>query len=209
MRNLILKMSMSLDGFVGSPRGELAWVFRGTDPQAIAWTVDAISQVGVHIMGSRTFRDMAAYWPTSTEVFAPPMNQIPKVVFSSSGLPAIGSTTRALEDARAQAPRPLDDAGSARDSWASARVAGGDLTDEINRLKQEPGKDIMAHGGASFAQSLIERGLVDEYRLLVHPVVLGRGLPIFSKLAKPAELQLVEAKAFPGGAVAHIYRPRG
>jgi dihydrofolate reductase len=211
MRKLILKMSMSLDGFVGSPKGELAWLFRGMDPEAIAWTVDAISQVGVHIMGSRTFRDMAAYWPTSTEPFAPPMNQIPKVVFSRSGLPGAnsGSTTRALEDARAQAPRPLHDGGAALDSWAAARVASGDLTEEINRLKQEPGKDIMAHGGASFAQSLIECGLVDEYRLLVHPVVLGRGLAIFSKLAKPVDLQLIDAKTFPGGAVAHIYRPRG
>lgn len=207
MRKLILKMSMSVDGFVGGAKGEMTWLFRTRDPEAMAWTVDAISQVGAHIMGSRTFRDMAAYWPTSTEAFARPMNEIPKVVFSRSGLS--GATTRALEDARAQAPRPLDDAGSARDSWASARVATGDLADEINRLKQEPGKDIMAHGGASFAQSLIERGLVDEYRLLAHPVVLGRGLPIFSNLAKPVDLQLVEAKIFPGGTIAHIYRPRG
>ncbi len=212
MRKVILKMSMSLDGFVGGPNGEIDWLFRSTDAEGTAWTVDAISQMSVHIMGSRTFRDMAAYWPTSTEPFAPPMNQIPKVVFSRRGLPAAEggakSTTRALVDARAQAPTPLDDAGAARESWATARVASGDLAEEITRLKQEPGKDIMAHGGASFAQSLVERGLVDEYRLIVHPVVLGRGLPLFSKLAAPQDLQLIELKTFPSGAAAHIYRPR-
>lgn len=210
-RKLILKMSMSLDGFVGGPDGELKWLFRTTDPEAIAWTVDAISQVGVHIMGSRTFRDMAAYWPTSTEPYAPPMNQIPKIVFSKRGLPAGGdaeSTTRALVDARAQAPRPRDDAAAALETWTSARVARGDLSDEIARLKQEPGGDILAHGGASFAQSLVAEGLCDEFRLLIHPVVLGRGLPLFSRLAKPLDLQLTDAKTFPGGAVAHVYRPR-
>jgi dihydrofolate reductase len=110
--------------------------------------------------------------------------------------------------ARAPAPRPRDDGGAALESWTAARVASGDLADEIARLKQEPGKDILAHGGASFAASLIAHGLVDEFRLLTHPVVLGRGLPIFSKLAKPLSLQLVEVKPFPGGSVAHIYRPR-
>src|ERR1700760_4361738 len=117
MRKLVLKMSMSLDGFVGGPDGELKWLFRNTDAEAMAWTVDTISQVGVHIMGSRTFRDMAAYWPTSTEPFAPPMNQIPKVVFLRRGLSGAAagsseSTTRALADAQAQAPRPRDDAGA-------------------------------------------------------------------------------------------------
>jgi dihydrofolate reductase len=211
MRKLILKMSMSVDGFVGGPNGELEWLFRNSDPEGMAWTVETIWQAGVHIMGSRTFRDMAAYWPTSAEPFAAPMNQIPKVVFSRRGLSATGnaaSTTRALADARAQAPRPRDNADAAIESWTAARVAGGDLADEIARLKQEPGKDILAHGGAGFAQSLIEGGLVDEFRLAIHPVALGRGLPIFSRLAKPLDLELVEAKTFSRGAVAHIYRKR-
>ena len=82
------------------------------------------------------------------------------------------------------------------------------MAEEIGRLKREPGKDILAHGGATFAQSLVRLGLVDEYRLLVHPTALGRGLPLFSTVAAPIDLTLVEAKAFPRGAVAHVYRPR-
>jgi dihydrofolate reductase len=81
MRELILKMSISVDGFVADPDGGLKWVF-DSDPEAAAWTVETVWNASLHIMGSRTFRDMAAYWPTSTEVFAPPMNQIPKAVFS-------------------------------------------------------------------------------------------------------------------------------
>ena len=80
----ILKMSISIDGFVAETDGGLKWVF-GTDHEAKPWTVETVWNASLHIMGSRTFRDMAAYWPASTEVFAPPMNQIPKAVFSRRG----------------------------------------------------------------------------------------------------------------------------
>jgi len=209
MRELILKMSISLDGFVGGPEGEAGWVF-GADEEAVAWTVETIWNASLHIMGSRTFHDMVAFWPTSTLVFAPPMNQIPKAVFSKQGPLVLkaGATTRTLKDARAHA----GDATSAElqpgaDSWAQAYVAGGDLTDEINRLKARDGKPIIAHGGASFAHSLIARNLVDEYALLVHPIALGKGLPIFSDLPAPRPLKRVSSKAFSGGCVAQIYRP--
>jgi dihydrofolate reductase len=89
----------------------------------------------------------------------------------------------ALEDAsRNQEPRGGRSASavsSVVEEWARSRVARGELAEEVARLKRESGKDILAHGGASFAQSLAQSGLVDEYRLLVHPVVLGRGLPLF------------------------------
>ncbi len=211
MRRLILKMSMSVDGFVGGPRGELDWLFRSMDDEAAAWTVGIIREAGLHIMGSRTFRDMAAYWPSSSEPFAPPMNEIPKVVFTSHDRPRAGDTegtTRGLADARAQAPQARGGP-PATESWATARVAAGDLSEEIVRLKEEPGKAILAHGGASFARSLVASGLVDEYQLLVHPVVLGRGLPLFSHLIQPLDLVLVETRPFARGAVAHVYRPRG
>jgi dihydrofolate reductase len=86
-------------------------------------------------------------------------------------------------------------------------IASGDLKEEIIRLKQQPGKDILAHGGASFARSLASLGLVDEYKLLVHPVALGKGLPLFSALPKPLDLKLVSSTPFKGGAIAHIYQP--
>ena len=207
MRQLILKMSMSVDGFVGGPNGEIDWIFKAYDTTVIDWEVAILWQASAHLMGSRTFRDMAAYWPTSTEPYAPPMNEIPKVIFSRTGAIGQGTTTRALEDAirvrtaaEAQAPSNLS-------SWTSPTIATGDLAEEIARLKQQDGKPLLAHGGAGFAQSLVKEGLVDEYCLLVHPVALGRGLPIFSGLAKPTDLKLVSATTFATGAVAHVYRP--
>ncbi len=203
MRKLILKMSMSLDGFVAGPNGEIDWLFRTSSDDGKAWTVETLSRAGLHAMGSRTFRDMAAYWPTSREPFAAPMNEIPKVVFTRHGL-RDGATTRGLEDARALgAPRG---AAEGLESWRAPRVASGELVEEIARLKRQPGKDILAHGGASFARSLVRLGLVDEYRLIVHPVALGRGMPLFSELAAPRVLELVSVTAFRGGAVAHVYR---
>lgn len=208
MRDLILKMSISIDGFVSDLDGRNEWMF-GADQEAKAWAVETIWNASLHIMGSRTFHDMAAYWPTSTDVFAPPMNQIPKAVFSRQG-PAVlrnVNTTAALDAARAnagtgQSAEPQLGAGS----WAQAYVASGDLAAEIATLKAQEGKPIIAHGGASFARSLVAQGLVDQFALLTHPVALGKGLPVFSELAAPMPLKLMSSTAFPGGAVAQVYR---
>lgn len=204
MKQLILKMSVSVDGFVGGPNGEIDWIFRSYDAGATAWTVETLWQAGVHIMGSRTFQDMAAYWPTSTEPYAAPMNEIPKIVFSRSGQ-LQAATTQALADAKRQ--RTEETAASGPSSWTTPGVASGDFASEIARLKQQPGKPILAHGGAGFARSLVRHGLVDEFRLLVHPVALGRGLSLFADLDRPLDLRLVSATAFDGGAVAHVYWP--
>jgi dihydrofolate reductase len=201
-------MSISIDGFVSSPDGRNNWMF-GSDHEAKAWSVETIWNASLHIMGSRTFHDMAAYWPTSTDLFAPPMNQIPKAVFSRQA-PAIlrnVNTTTALNDVRGnarsgQSAEPQPGAGS----WADAYVASGDLAEEIAKLKAQDGKPILAHGGASFARSLVAQGLLDQFTLLVHPVALGKGLPVFSDLAAPMPLKLMSSKAFPGGSVAQIYR---
>jgi dihydrofolate reductase len=196
MRKLCLKMSISIDGFVAGPNGEADWIYGTSDSESRAWVVESLWRAGVHIMGSQTFKDMAAHWPSSTAPFAAPMNQIPKVLFSR------GSPQEAA--ARAHAAEPAA-SGPASESWRLARVAAGDLVEEIARLKQEPGQDILAHGGASFAQSLVLHDLVDEYRLLVHPVALGRGLPLFSQLGAPLKLHLAEVKPFKSGAIAHVY----
>lgn len=185
MRELILKMSMSLDGFVSDLEGRNAWMF-GADQEAKAWSVEMLWSAGVHIMGSRTFAAMAGHWPTATDQFAPPMNEIPKLVFSRQGPAILPSGTG---------------------SWAAAQVAGGDLAEEIAALKAQDGKPIGAHGGVSFARSLIAAGLVDRFVLLVAPVALGRGKALFSDLETPLPLALVESRAFPGGAVAQTYRP--
>jgi dihydrofolate reductase len=175
MRKLVLKMEVSLDGFVGTPSGDVDWIFSSIDDEVSEEIVDVLRQAGTHIMGRVTYEDMAAHWPASSEVFAPPMNEIPKVVFS----------------------RTLDEA-----TWPESRIARGDLAAEVGRLKREPGKDILAHGGSGFAQSLSKLGLVDEYRLDVHPVVLGSGLPLF---ADPIRLKLLSAKTFATGLLALVY----
>jgi dihydrofolate reductase len=118
-------------------------------------------------------------------------------------------TTTALKDANRV--KPVDHGNDSPatskivESWSNAIVAGDDLAAEILLLKQQPGKDILAHGGASFARSLVELDLIDEYRFLVHPVALGKGLSIFSDLSAPRSLTLIDSKAFGSGAVAHTY----
>lgn len=213
MRELILKMSVSLDGFVGGPNGELDWIFRAGDEVAKRWTVDSLGKAGLHLMGSRTFQDMAAWWPTSTEIFAPVMNQIPKAVASSRGASELfrsRETTTAMKDAaKARSAEHTQSATPTPEviqSWSQPTVLSGDLSAEIARLKEQPGKEIVAHGGARFARSLVRLGLVDEFRLLVHPIALGTGLPLFSELQSPLPFKVISTTTFPSGLAAHIYR---
>lgn len=180
MRRLVLQMQMSVDGFVAAPDGDVAWIFDSFDDAAVAWIVATLQRTGLHVMGGKTYRDMAAHWPSSTEPFAPLMNAIPKLVFS-----------RSLE----------------RADWPETEVARGDLAVEIARRKEKSGSDMLAHGGVGFARSLIRLGLVDEYRLLVHPAMLGRGLSIFTDLPARRDLALVESRSFPKGIVLQVYRP--
>ncbi len=195
MRRVVLGMFVSVDGFVSGPNGEVDWIFRFGDDATDEWIVENLWEAGVLAMGSRSYQDMASFWPTSDAPFAAPMNAIPKVVFTRNG--------------RVDAPgKQADTPGEPGDgSWASPVVAGGDLADEIARLKAQPGKDIRVLGGASFAQALAARGLIDEYRLLVAPVALGRGVPLFSGLAQPVDLRLVGTRTFSRGALALIYQP--
>lgn len=207
MRDLILKMSMSVDGFVSDLDGRNTWMF-GADQEAKAWGVEYIGNAGLHIMGSRSFLAMAPFWPTSTMAFAPPMNRIPKAVFSRQGPAILGKAKAALDEISAKAATGQSaELQPGAESWAQAYVASGDLAEEIAALKAQEGKPIIAHGGVRFARSLVAQGLVDQFALIVAPVALGRGLPLFCELTAPKPLKLVSSKAFPGGAVAQIYRP--
>ena len=190
MRKLIMKMSMSLDGFVGDMNGANDWVFKTGDEQSLAWSVGAIREAGLIIMGRKSFEKLATYWPTATGPFAAPMNEIPKAVFTKNGY--AGFLTGA-------------DPSPAEASWAGARVFDGELADGIRELKAGQGKPIVAIGGAGFMRSLIATGLIDEYWLAIHPVALGSGLPIFTDLTIPIYLKLVEVKTFPGGIAVHHY----
>lgn len=184
MRKLILKMSVSLDGFVCGPNREMDWFMKTRTPGGASWVEKTLQQAGIHIMGSRTFNNMISYWPTSTDPLAAPMNEIPKMVFSKKGKVEIPSVNVA--------------------SWANALVAT-DLVSEIKKLKQQSGNYILAHGGADFAQNLVKHDLIDEYRLVVHPVALGQGLPLFSSTDQPIYLKLESSTPLEGGSIANIY----
>ena len=185
MRKVVLQMQVTLDGYVGTPDGDVEWAFPAFDAEFTARGVELLWQAGVHVMGGITGKGLAEYWPRPDieerdRPFAQPMNEIPKVVFSKT----------------------LDHL-----DWNATTITGGDLEEEMTRLKQAPGKDILVHGGASFAQSLSKLGLIDEYQLVVHPVVLGRGLRLFPEPAQPLRLQVIEVRPFSSGAVLHISRP--
>jgi dihydrofolate reductase len=205
MRRLVLKMSMSVDGYVGGPDGEVDWIMRTLDAEATAWIEETLWEAGAHLVGRRTYADMVAYWPTSTEPLAAPMNTIPKIVFSRSGSLGLEPTTalRDATEAQREAGSPVLAHAA---NWNDTQVLDGELEARISGLKAEPGKDLLAHGGASFAQSLVRLDLVDEYRLLVHPVVLGTGLALFDGAA-PFDFDLVEVARFAGGVSAMVYRP--
>jgi dihydrofolate reductase len=190
MRKLIMKMSMTIDGFVGGPNGENDWVFRSSDETSRAWSVEHSRGAGLIIMGRKSFENMAPYWPTATGPFAGPMNEIPKAYFTQKGYKV--NLTNAGQSAAAA-------------SWAAARVFDNDLAEQVSQLKSEPGKPILAIGGAGFMHNLVATGLIDEYCLVTHPVVLGEGLTIFKGQPRPMDLKLADVKSFPGGIVVRIY----
>jgi len=179
MRRVVLQMGVTVDGYVAGP-GD--WGLPPEHPDVEAWKVASLGKVGTHIMGRVTYEEMARHWPSATGQYAEFMNTLPKVVFSTT-LTAAG--------------------------WDGTRIARGDLTEEVTALKNEPGGEIMAHGGAAFVQALSRFGLIDEYRLVILPVALGSGLPLFKDLSKPLRVDLAEAKTFPDGTAIHVYRPAG
>jgi dihydrofolate reductase len=179
MRDLVLQMGISIDGYVsGGPEEDIG---KGAPqhPDVVARIMSWVTQAGAHAMGRVTYEEMAGFWPTSTEAVAAPMNEIPKVVFSRS-------LTRA--------------------DWPTTTIARGDLADEVARLKVEPGGDVITYGGYTLAQALTRQNLVDEYRLVTRPVALGSGEPMFKDLAVGRRLELVEATPYPDGTLISVYR---
>jgi len=180
MRRVVVQMGVTVDGYVAGPGGEGDWRLPPEHPDVREWKLASLRQVGTHIMGRVTYEQMAGHWPTATDEYAGFMNKLPKVAFSAT-LPEAG--------------------------WPGTRIARGDLTAEIAALKSESGGDIMAHGGAAFVQALSRHGLVDEYRMVILPVALGGGLPLFRDLPRPLRLDLSEARSFSDGTAIHVYQP--
>jgi dihydrofolate reductase len=181
MRNAILYMSMSLDGFVSSDREHPGGAPEGAELKQ--WKLEQISNAGAHLMGRVTYQEMSSFWPHSDDPYAAPMNEIPKVVFSKT-----------LSDAEA--------------TWPVTQVARGELAAEIAAIKTADGPDVVIWGGGGLAGALAAADLIDEYRLLVQPLVLGRGKALFDQLPQARHLELVEATPFPSGIVVHVYRPQ-
>jgi dihydrofolate reductase len=187
MRSVILQEWVTLDGFAAGPGGSVDFVPASTggdhsfgrEQSAFIDTIDTI------LLGSTTYRMFAGVWPNVTEgdekPFADKLNGTPKIVFS----------------------RTLDRAPWG--SWDEARIARRPAADEVVALKQQPGKSMVVWGSLSLAQSLIDAGLIDEYRLVVCPRVLGRGRPLFQNTSPSMEMRLLEAKTFDRGAVSLKY----
>jgi dihydrofolate reductase len=179
MRNLVLQMGISIDGYVsGGPEEDIGGG-GPVHPDVAARTMAWITRAGLHAMGRVTYEEMSSFWPTSTDQYAKPMNEIPKVVFSKT-------LTHA--------------------DWPTTTIASGDLEDEVAKLKAEPGGDIIAYGGYSLAQALTRANLVDEYRLVTRPVALGSGEPMFKGLPVGRRLELADVTPYPDGIVISVYR---
>ncbi len=141
----------------------------------------SLSEAAVHVMGATTYRDMAAYWPGSSEIFAEPMNRIPKAVFS-----------RTLT--------PSDTA------WGPVEICSGDTRHELARLQRAYDGPVFAHGGIAFMRSLAQLDVVDEYRLVIGPWISGSGDHLFQGVIDGRRLSLTGLTRFSSGALAVVYR---
>ncbi len=179
MASLVLKMSVSLDGYVASVDGSADWKAVGRSDDSTSWVVETVSNARAHLVGAATYAEWAGYWPGASGPFASAMNEIPKVVFSNSLASA---------------------------DWGETEIAAGGLAEAITRIKRErPDGYLLAQGGARFARSLVQTALIDEYRLVVHPVVLGAGDRLFSA---PHTIESMNTTPFSSGAVAHVFATR-
>lgn len=181
MRKLKLQVQMTVDGFVGTTAGGMDWASRDWD-DALKQYVGALTEpVDCIVLGRKLAQGFIPYWAANPQQEgAQKFNSTHKLVFSKT-----------LE----------------KSAWENTELAQGDLQDEINRLKGQPGGDIIAYGGASFVSSLVGHNLVDEYHLFINPGAIGTGLSIFGQVQGTHRLQLVKAHPFACGIVVLQYQP--
>ena len=184
MRSVTYSMNVSLDGYIVGPDGSFEW--SAPDPEAFRFWIDEIREVGVHLMGRRLYETML-YWETADQhaslddseiEWAALWKPLPKVVFSTT-----------LSDVQ-----------------GTARLASGGLAEEIERLRAKPGEGDIAIGGARLAAEAAALGLIDEYRAMVHPVLVGGGIPFFPQRERRVDLELVETRTFSSRVVYLRYR---
>ena len=184
MRNIIVFDNVTLDGFMAGPNGELDWALQ--DDEITQYSKAGQSSIDTFLFGRVTYDMMASFWPTPTgksanPVFAEALNNAAKIVFSST-----------LQKA----------------DWQYTEVVRELRKDEILKLKQQPGKNMMIFGSGTIVEQLTNLGLIDEYQILVNPVILGKGKQMFKDIQGSMKLKLVNTKAFSSGVVLLQYQLR-
>lgn len=187
MRKLTSFNHTSLDGFFTDVNGDMSFAHNPIpDPEWDAFGVSNASGGGMLLFGRITYELMAAFWPTPSATAAMPaladrMNNLPKIVFS----------------------RTLD-----RALWNNTKLVKGDLIEGIRRMKEEPGEDMAILGSGSLVSQLTPHGLIDEYQIVVNPVVLGAGRTLFEGVGQRVPLSLVKTRTFSNGNVLMCYGPK-
>jgi dihydrofolate reductase len=191
---LTLTTFLSLDGVMQGPGGPTedpsggfqqgGWMVPYADEVMGRFVTDWFAAADAFLLGRTTYEIMAAYWPQvpDDDEVAGKLNSLPKHVASTT----------------------LD-----KVTWNNSTLIKGDLVEEIMKLKAEAGQELQVHGSGKLAQTLIRHGLIDEYRLWFHPVVLGSGKRLFPEGQPPVALNLIETKVTGTGIVIHVYQPAG
>ncbi|MGP3963406.1 dihydrofolate reductase family protein [Nonomuraea sp. 3N208] len=185
MRTFKLQVQTTVDGYMAGPNGEMDWMtFPWTDD--INTYIDAITDpVDCIVLGRNLAEGFIPAWASGpqgeTQETIDWMNNTPKVVISNT---------------LTESP------------WDNATVAGGDLAETVNKLKAQPGGDIITYGGGTLVRDLIAKGLLDELHLFVNPAAIGTGMPVFPDLGAPQRLRLVTARPFECGITALHYEPK-
>jgi dihydrofolate reductase len=179
MRRLIVSNIMSLDGlFEEEPNAEFNWPV--VEEEFFAYAREMLRSVDTILFGRKTYLFMAAYWPTAPrDEIADQMNNLRKVVFS-----------RTLE----------------RAEWNNSQLVQGDAAPEVAKLKRAAGRDMVILGSASLASSLLKADLIDEYRVILQPVVLGRGNPLFQSIDGRIRMKLTRTDVLGTGVVVLYYQ---
>ncbi len=179
MRKVVLQMAITLDGFVAGPDGEMDWLFSASDEISKAYVDDLLNKSDHILIGRNMAPGFLDYWPKDESEFGAKINRLPKTIFSKT----------------------LD-----KVEWPDVTVAK-DIASEIARLKSEPGKNLILYGGAGLVQSFINLNMIDEYHLVVVPVILGKGLPLFANLKSSTKLKLIKTTTNSFGIVIFNYEP--
>jgi dihydrofolate reductase len=182
MSRLFWQINTTLDGFMEGPNRELDLTAGFADPDFDRYASEMLQSIGGMLLGRVTYQLFAGYWPSATGPDAERMNQLPKVVFS-----------RTLKKV----------------DWANSRLAKGDVAQEVASLKGQPGKELALFGSSDLAGELTRLGLIDEYRIIVTPAVLGSGTPAFKNIESPLPLKLSKAATWSSGMVALWYGRAG